>query len=58
MGCHCIDDQVPNEPFEACRAASTLLLVAVSNNTSDGGRPGVVWKVGEVAKDEVSGTPA
>ncbi len=48
----------PSEPFEACKAASTLLLVAVSNTASVGGRPGSAWKVGAVESDEVRGTPA
>jgi hypothetical protein len=48
----------PNDPFEACKAASTLLLVAVSSNASVGGRPGLAWKVGAVERDEVCGTPA
>ena len=47
----------PSWPFETRNAASTLPLVAVSNNASVGGRRGMAWKVGAVLREDVSGTP-
>ena len=48
---------VPSWPFEARNAASTLPVVAVNNNASVGGLPGMEWKVGAVLREDVCGTP-